>query len=80
MESREVVIFTDGAFWAESRRGAAAVIIWRWQAGADGRGAGINRGGVRRLEAVAGGGQAGGPELAGDKWTLIGMPVHHTCR
>ena len=34
MESREVVIFTDGAFWAKSRRGAAAVIIWRWQAGA----------------------------------------------
>ena len=29
MESREVVIFTDGAFWAQSRRGAAAIVVWK---------------------------------------------------
>ena len=29
MESREMVIFTDGAFWAKSKRGAAAIVIWK---------------------------------------------------
>ena len=29
MESRELVIFTDGAFWAKSKRGAVAIVIWK---------------------------------------------------
>ena len=29
MESREVVIMTDGAFWAQSKRGGAAIVIWK---------------------------------------------------
>ena len=43
----------------------------RWQAGGDSRQVGNNRGGVRRLEAVAGEGKVGQLELAMGKWTSL---------
>ena len=43
----------------------------RWQAGGDSRRAGNNRGGVRRLEAVAGEGKVGWTELAMGKWASL---------
>lgn len=28
MKNNRVVVFTDGVFWAKSRNGAAAIVVW----------------------------------------------------